>query len=55
MAHKVTKNSYKFVEQPVGKSSVVIFRRTQEDNIKINLKGLGGESVNWTYLALDRD
>jgi hypothetical protein len=38
-----------------GKRPIGRFRRRWEDNIKINLKSISWETVNWIDLAQDRD
>jgi hypothetical protein len=49
------RNSYAFlVEKPGGKSQLERLTRRWEDNIKISLKEIGYEGVNWTLVAEDR-
>jgi hypothetical protein len=43
------------VGKPEGKRPLAGLRRRWEDNIKINLKEIGCEGVDWIYLAYDRD
>jgi hypothetical protein len=49
-------NSYKILivgaegKRPVGRSS-----RRWQDNIRMDLKEIGWEGVDWMHLALDRD
>jgi hypothetical protein len=35
---------------PEGKKPLGGTRRTREDSIRLNLKGIGWEGMNWTYL-----
>jgi hypothetical protein len=48
-AHRVS------VGKPEGKRRLGKRRRRWEDNIKMDLKGMGQEGVDWTHLAEDRD
>jgi hypothetical protein len=43
------------VGKPEGKRSHVRCRYRWEDNIKMGLRGLGWEGMDWTNLAQDRD
>jgi hypothetical protein len=43
------------VGKPEGNRPLVRSRRRWEDNIKIDLREIGLEGVDWTYLARDRD
>jgi hypothetical protein len=43
------------VGKPNGKRPIGRFRRRWEDNIKINLKSISWETVDWIDLAQDRD
>jgi hypothetical protein len=50
------RNEYKIlVGKPEGKRSLVRTRRRWEDNIKMDLREILWESVDWMYLAQDRD
>jgi hypothetical protein len=40
--------------KPDGKRLIGRARHRWEDNIKINLKGLGWEGVGWVHLAQDK-
>jgi hypothetical protein len=49
-------NAYRIlVEKPEGRRPLGRPRRRWVDNIKIYLKELGWYSMNWIYLAQDRD
>jgi hypothetical protein len=43
------------VGKPEGKRQIVRSRSTWEDNIKIDLREIGSETVNWIHLAQGRD
>ena len=43
------------VEKPEGKRPLERPRRTWEDNIKMNLKNVGIEVMDWIELVQDRD
>jgi hypothetical protein len=43
------------VEKPEGKRPVRRLRRRWEDNIKMDLREVGWEGLDWIDLALDRD
>jgi hypothetical protein len=50
------RNSYKIlVGKPEGKRSFGGRTRTWEDNIKIDLREIGWEVVDWINVAQDRD
>jgi hypothetical protein len=50
-AYGIQRFSWKPEERrPLGRPN-----RRQEDNIKMNLKEIGWKSVEWIYLAQDRD
>jgi hypothetical protein len=50
------RNSYKIVvENPEGKKPLGRPRRRWEDNIKIGLREIGFEGVDWIHMARDRD
>jgi hypothetical protein len=49
------KNAYKIlVGQPEGKRSCRRPRRRWEDNIRMDLREIGWEGVDWMHLAQDR-
>jgi hypothetical protein len=49
-------NVYKIlVGKPEGKRSLGRPRRRWEDNIRVDLKDIGWEGVDWIHLALGRD
>jgi hypothetical protein len=51
-----TYTTYKILEdKPEGKRPPRIARYIWKDNIKMDLKETGCESVNWIHLAWDRD
>jgi hypothetical protein len=51
---KGIRNGYKIlVVKPEGKRSLVRPGRRWECNIRINLKEIGWEGVEWTHLAQD--
>jgi hypothetical protein len=55
-AHGEMRNVYKIlVGKPKGKRPFGRPRRIWEDNIKMDLRGIGFEGVNWIHLAQDRD
>jgi hypothetical protein len=43
------------VRRPEGRRPLGRPRRRWEDNIKMNLREIGFEDVEWTHLAQDRD
>jgi hypothetical protein len=43
------------VGKPEGKRPLGRRRRTREDNIKMDLRDIGKEGVDWIYLAQDRN
>jgi hypothetical protein len=43
------------VKKSKGKGPVQSLRHRQYNNIKMDLKEIGWEGVDWTHLALDRD
>jgi hypothetical protein len=43
------------VGKPEGKTPLGRSRRRWEDNIKMDLKAIGWEGVEWIHLAQDRD
>jgi hypothetical protein len=43
------------VGEPEGERSLGIPRNRLEDNIKMNRKETGWDTVNWIHLTLDRD
>jgi hypothetical protein len=45
-----TKACNVLVVKPKGKKTLGGTMRTWEDNIRLNLKGIGCEGMNWTYL-----
>jgi hypothetical protein len=50
------RNPYRIlVEKPEGKRSLGKPRRRWVDNIKIDLREIGWDGMNWIDLALDRD
>jgi hypothetical protein len=50
------RNAYRIlVGKPEGKISLGTPRRRWEDNIKMNLRGIGWDGTNWINLAQDRD
>jgi hypothetical protein len=42
------------VGKPEGKRLFGISRRRREDNIRIDLREIGSEDVDWIHLAQDR-
>jgi hypothetical protein len=49
-------NAYRIlVEKPEGKRLLGGPRRRWEDNIKMDLRGIGRDSMDWIDLAQDRD
>jgi hypothetical protein len=48
-------NAYKMIGNPERKRSLGRPSRRWEDSIKINLKEIGWECVDWIDLAQDRD
>jgi hypothetical protein len=49
------RNAYKtLVGKPVAKEPLRIPRRRWEDNIRMDLRDIGRDVVDWMYLALDR-
>jgi hypothetical protein len=42
-------------EKPEGKRPLVRPRRRWEDNIRMDLREIGWEGVDWMHLAQDRD
>jgi hypothetical protein len=58
VAHCCTdkRNEYKIlVGKPEGKRPLARPRRRWEDNIRMDLRAVGCEDVEWIYLAQDRD
>jgi hypothetical protein len=49
------RNSYILVGKPEGKRPLGRPRHRWEDNIKMDLRELGWEGVNWIHLAQDKD
>jgi hypothetical protein len=50
------RNTYKIlVENPEGKRPLGRRRHRWEDNIRMDLRELGWEVVDWIHLAQDRD
>jgi len=50
------RNAYKIlVGKPTGKRPLGKPRRRWEDNIRIDLREIGWEGVDWIHLAQDRD
>jgi hypothetical protein len=47
--------SWSIIVKREGKRPLRRPRRRWEDNIKMNLKEMGYEVVNWTHLTQDRD
>jgi hypothetical protein len=48
-AHKI------LIGKPNGKRPLVRFRRRREDNIRMKLREIGWEGVDWIHLTQDRD
>jgi hypothetical protein len=54
--HEDMRNAYKILaEKPEGKRPLGRPRRRWEDNIKVDLREIGIEGVDWIELAHDRD
>jgi hypothetical protein len=54
--HGETKNAYRIlVGKPQGKSPLGKPRRRREDNIRMDLRGIGWGGMDWIDLAQDRD
>jgi hypothetical protein len=50
------RNAYKIlVEKPEGKRSLGRPRRRWVDNIKMDVREIGWDGMDWIYLAEDRD
>jgi hypothetical protein len=49
--HGEMRNAYVFVGQPEGKRALGRPRRIWEDNIKMDLREIGWESVNLNHVA----
>jgi len=50
------KNTYSIlIKKPEEKKSVGRPRHIWKDNIKVDLKGISWDSVDWIHLAQDRD
>jgi hypothetical protein len=50
------RNLYRIlVGKPEGKKPLIRSRHRWEDNIKMDLREIGLEDVDWTHLAQDRD
>jgi hypothetical protein len=50
------RNTYRIlVEKPEGKRPLGRLRRTWVDNIKMDLRKIGWDGVDWIHLAQDRD
>jgi hypothetical protein len=55
VAHMTNEKCIKhFIRRSEGKRLLGRSRYRWEDNIKIKLKGIGCEDVNWNHLAQDR-
>jgi hypothetical protein len=52
VAEKV--NAYTIVSKPEGRSPFGIPERRRDDNIKVDLKDIGYEVVDWINVAQDR-
>jgi hypothetical protein len=51
-----TRNAYKIlVGKPEGNRPLRRPRRRWEDNVRMGLRGIGWDGVNWMPLAQDRD
>jgi hypothetical protein len=56
VAHMGVMNAYKIlVIKPEGKRALRRTRHRWEDNIRMSLRGIGWEGVDWIHLAEDRD
>jgi hypothetical protein len=54
--HEAKRNAYRIlVEKPEGKRPLERLRYRWKDNIKTDLRGIGGGGMDWTDLAQDRD
>jgi hypothetical protein len=54
--HGEVRNAYKMlVGKPEGKRSLGRRRHRWENNIRVDLKEIGWEGVDWIHLAQDRD
>jgi hypothetical protein len=54
--HEVMRNVYKIVvRKPEGKRPLGRPRCRWEDNIRMDIRKMGWEDVNWIHLAQDRD
>jgi hypothetical protein len=54
--HGEVSNAYKIlVGEPEGKRSLERSRHRWEDNIRVDLKKIGWEGVDWIHLAQDGD
>jgi hypothetical protein len=54
--HERDKNAFKIlVREPEGQGPLQRYEHGWKDNIRRNLKKIGCDSVDWMYLALDRD
>jgi hypothetical protein len=51
---EIMKSNRVLVIRDEGKRPLGITRRRWDDNIKLDLKGIGCEGVNWIHLAQDR-
>jgi hypothetical protein len=49
------RNAYRLVGKPAGKIPLGIPRRRWVDNIKIDLRQIGWDGMDWIDLAQDRD
>jgi hypothetical protein len=50
------RNAYKIlVRRPEGKRSLGRHRHRWEDNIRMDLREIGWEGMDWIHLAQDRD
>jgi ribosomal protein L30/L7E len=54
--HGEKRNAYGIlVRKPEGKRPLERLKCTREDNIKMDLKGLGLGDMNWIYVTQDRE
>jgi hypothetical protein len=54
--HEEKRNAYRiFVGKPERKRQIVKHRRKWEDNIKMDLRGIGMGGMDWIDLSQDRD
>jgi hypothetical protein len=53
--HREKKNSYRvLMGKPEGNRLLLRFRHRWEDNIKMDLRGIGWGGMDWIHLAQDR-